>query len=126
MPSAESHDSPPSTVAYGAAKAGLLNATQTLAVELAPRKITVNCVAPGGTVTQRFLAPVERFFVGALGLDDLNLTVDFGGRLGYTMRRVISTRSNLAATFSQILSYPTRTQLGFDMRPDATTTASFT
>ena len=40
----------PNTVAYGAAKAGLLNATQTLAVELAP-KVRVNGVAPGGCGT---------------------------------------------------------------------------
>lgn len=32
---------------YSAAKAGLMAATKTLAVELAKREITVNCVAPG-------------------------------------------------------------------------------
>ena len=77
-------------------------------------------------MTQRLLAPLERAFGGVLGLDDLNLTVDFGGRLGYTVRRVLSPRNNFAVDLSQILSYPSRTQFGFELRPDAATSASFT
>ncbi len=34
-------------VNYAASKAGIIGATKALAVELAKRKITVNCVAPG-------------------------------------------------------------------------------
>jgi 3-oxoacyl-[acyl-carrier protein] reductase len=34
-------------VNYSATKAGLIGATKALALELAKRKITVNCVAPG-------------------------------------------------------------------------------
>jgi hypothetical protein len=75
--------------------------------------------------TQHLLAPVERTFGTVLGLDDFSLTVDFGGRLGYTARRTIAPRNRFAATISQIISYPTRTQIGFDMRPDAATTVSF-
>jgi 3-oxoacyl-[acyl-carrier protein] reductase len=37
---------------YAAAKAGLIGATKSLAIELAKRNITVNCVAPGIIATQ--------------------------------------------------------------------------
>jgi len=37
---------------YSASKAGLIGAAKSLAVELAKRKITVNCVAPGLIGTQ--------------------------------------------------------------------------
>lgn len=37
--------------AYGASKAGLINLTQTMAIELAEHDITVNAVAPGPTKT---------------------------------------------------------------------------
>jgi 3-oxoacyl-[acyl-carrier protein] reductase len=47
-------------VNYSAAKAGLIGATKALAVELASRRITVNCVAPGLVDTDMLAgAPVE-------------------------------------------------------------------
>jgi 7-alpha-hydroxysteroid dehydrogenase len=45
----------PNTGAYGAAKAGLLNLTFTMAAELAPRRIRVNAISPG-------MIPTEAFF----------------------------------------------------------------
>jgi NAD(P)-dependent dehydrogenase (short-subunit alcohol dehydrogenase family) len=41
----------PGTAAYGAAKAGLINLTQSLAVEFAP-KVRVNCVTAGALATE--------------------------------------------------------------------------
>ena len=47
-------------VNYSAAKAGLIGATKALAVELASRRITVNCVAPGLIATEMLQgAPIE-------------------------------------------------------------------
>ena len=42
----------PGIAAYGASKAGLINLTQTLALELAPYKINVNALCPGTTFTE--------------------------------------------------------------------------
>jgi NAD(P)-dependent dehydrogenase (short-subunit alcohol dehydrogenase family) len=41
---------------YGAAKAAVHEYTRCLAAQLRPYNIPVNCIAPGGTVTPRFLA----------------------------------------------------------------------
>src|SRR5215472_11134007 len=42
-------------VIYSVAKAGVHEYTRCLAVQLRPYDVPVNCVAPGGTVTERFL-----------------------------------------------------------------------
>lgn len=48
-------------VNYSAAKAGIIGATKALAVELASRQITVNCVAPGLIRTEMMAsAPLEK------------------------------------------------------------------
>ena len=38
--------------AFTAAKAGVINLTRAMAIELAPRNVLVNCVAPGSTLTK--------------------------------------------------------------------------
>jgi len=38
--------------AYTTAKAGVIQLTRTMAIELAPSNILVNCVAPGSTLTE--------------------------------------------------------------------------
>lgn len=48
-------------VSYSASKAGLIGATRSLALELARRAVTVNCVAPGFTATDMIAAfPPEK------------------------------------------------------------------
>ncbi len=81
-------------VNYSAAKAGLIGASKALAVELASRKITVNCVAPGLIATDMTAdAPVE---------DALKLIP--AGRLG-TAEEVAAT---VAFLFSDDAAYITR------------------
>lgn len=41
----------PGTAAYGASKAGLMQLARVAAKELAPRRVRVNCIAPGGVDT---------------------------------------------------------------------------
>jgi len=66
----------PGTVAYGAAKAGLVNMTQTLAMEWAP-KVRVNCVTAGLMWTE----DVENFYGDAAAVERVAATVP-AGRLG--------------------------------------------
>jgi NAD(P)-dependent dehydrogenase (short-subunit alcohol dehydrogenase family) len=66
----------PGTVAYGAAKAGLVNMTQTLGMEWAP-KVRVNCVTAGLMWTE----DVEKFYGDAAAVDRVATTVP-AGRLG--------------------------------------------
>jgi hypothetical protein len=76
-------------------------------------------------LTQRLVSPLENAFGGAVGLTDLQFTLGYGGRVGYTARQRISRKRQVFASFGQVLTYPTRTQVGFQARPDAATTMNF-
>jgi len=51
---------------YAAAKAGLVGLTKTLALEMAPRGITVNCVSPGFTETDMLASIPEKILAGVV------------------------------------------------------------
>ena len=91
-------------VNYSAAKAGIIGATKALALELAKRKITVNCVAPGLIETEMIeAAPLEDILtliparrVGKP--EEVAAAVSFllSEDAGYITRQVISVNGGLA------------------------------
>jgi 3-oxoacyl-[acyl-carrier protein] reductase len=91
-------------VNYSAAKAGIIGATKALALELAKRRITVNCVAPGVIQTDMLEnAPMEEILkmiparrVGQP--EEVAATVAFlmGEDAAYITRQVISVNGGLA------------------------------
>ncbi len=90
-------------VNYSAAKAGIIGASKALAVELAKRKITVNCVAPGLIDSEMIediplaealkMIPMQR--VGAV--EEVAATVSFllSTDAGYITRQVISVNGGM-------------------------------
>ncbi len=77
-----------------------------------------------GQFTQRFLAPLDTFFTGRFGLSDFELTVDYGGGIGYNALKQIG-HGDVYASFGQSYSEWVRTTVGFTARPDATTSLQF-
>jgi len=61
---------------YSASKAGLIGATKSLAIELATRKITVNCVAPGWVDTEMSAEPFTED--GGAGRQRIEKTIPIG------------------------------------------------
>ncbi|MBU2979670.1 3-oxoacyl-ACP reductase FabG [Alteromonas sp. C1M14] len=90
-------------VNYSAAKAGVIGATKALALELAKRKITVNCVAPGLIETEMTadlptdeilkMVPLRR--IGSV--NEVASTVNFlmSDEAAYITRQVISVNGGL-------------------------------
>ncbi len=91
-------------VNYSAAKAGLIGATKALAVELASRRITVNCVAPGLIETDMTAnVPLEEALkmvpMNRIGTaEEVAAAVDFvmSDDAAYITRQVISVNGGLA------------------------------
>jgi 3-oxoacyl-[acyl-carrier protein] reductase len=91
-------------VNYSAAKAGIIGATKALALELAKRSITVNCVAPGlietdmtgGLELEEALKMVPARRIGKP--EEVAAAVSFlvGEEAGYITRQVISVNGGLA------------------------------
>ena len=92
-------------VNYSAAKAGIIGATKALALELASRNITVNCVAPGLIATDMTRElPIEELTrmipAGRIGeADEVAATVAFllSADAAYITRQVIGVNGGLAA-----------------------------
>ena len=90
-------------VNYSAAKAGIIGATKALAIELAKRKITVNCVAPGVIETdmiENIYADEAKKMIpmGNFGKpEDIANTVAFlmSDEAGYVTRQVISVNGGM-------------------------------
>ena len=91
-------------VNYSAAKAGIIGATKALAVEMAKRKITVNCVAPGIIDTEmsegldpdivKQIVPMRRSGTA----EEVSHAVSFlfSDRASYITRQVISVNGGMA------------------------------
>jgi 3-oxoacyl-[acyl-carrier protein] reductase len=91
-------------VNYSAAKAGIIGATKALAIELAKRNITVNCVAPGLIETQMIEGiPLEEVLqaipMRRIGQpDEVAAAVSFlcSDEASYITRQVISVNGGMA------------------------------
>ncbi len=88
---------------YSAAKAGIIGATKALAIELAKRQITVNCVAPGLIDTEMASPEVIEEAMKMIPLrrlgraDEVAAVVEFllGADAGYVTRQVISVNGGM-------------------------------
>lgn len=72
-------------VNYSAAKAGVIGATKALAIELAKRKITVNCVAPGLIETDMIEDVYREEALKMIPLRRVGQPEEVAGLVGYLM-----------------------------------------
>jgi NAD(P)-dependent dehydrogenase (short-subunit alcohol dehydrogenase family) len=71
----------PLSSAYGASKAGVINLTQTAAIELRPAGVRVNAICPGPVDTPMLQALGPKI-QEITGIDFIGMTVQLQGRLG--------------------------------------------
>jgi len=81
----------PGDVAYASAKAGITGLTYALAMELAPRGITVNVVAPGFTATEMTSSLSDRARESILGRIPMRREAD-AGEIADVVLKVASSR----------------------------------
>jgi 3-oxoacyl-[acyl-carrier protein] reductase len=90
-------------VNYSAAKAGLIGAAKALAVELASRDITVNCVAPGLIESEMLDPETTKYALQAVPMKRVGVPADvaelvgflFSDGAGYVTRQVIGVNGGL-------------------------------
>lgn len=90
-------------VNYSAAKAGLIGATKALSLELAKRKITVNCVAPGLIETEMVTEEVKSHALAMIPMQRLGQANEVAGLVrflcsdeaSYITRQVISVNGGM-------------------------------
>jgi 3-oxoacyl-[acyl-carrier protein] reductase len=70
-------------VNYAASKAGLIGATKALALELGPRNITVNAVAPGFIATDMAVDVVSEAIVGSIPLGRIGTPEDVAAAVAF-------------------------------------------
>ena len=68
---------------YAASKAGLIGATKSLALELATRQITVNCVAPGWIETEMLAGRDLAALAALVPLQRLGAPADVAAAVGF-------------------------------------------
>jgi hypothetical protein len=70
------------------------------------------------------LTPLENALGGSLGLSSVNLTLDYNGTVGLSVRRPISDR--LSAVYASTFGFPMRQTYGFQYAPNEYTVAQLT